>query len=231
MTNSASLLQNSNSYAEGRFASILRGSSSEQSLCDRPLLKHADWTVVPTLGAIVANWLIVVPHRQALNLRDWQRQYSKSVNDIIDTLSSHLGIDSTDIVWFEHGSARPLSTVGCGTDYAHLHFVFNPCFTFSEFVEKTIASSNLNWMDVKPMTAYAALPDVDSYLIAGSGTKAMLASRVESTGSQFFRRMVSELTLNDHSWDYRRYPHTGNIKKTIVNFRALANAACSSRRY
>ena len=231
MANPASQLQNPKSYVGDRFASILRGSHSDQSLCDRPLFKNADWIVVPTLGAIVANWLIIVPYERALSLRDWQKQYDRSVNDIVDILSLHLGIDSTELVWFEHGPAHPLSSVGCGTDYAHLHLIFNPCFVFSEFVEKAMAFSRLNWIDIEAMTAYSALPDGDSYLIAGSGDRAVLASRVESAGSQFFRRVISDLTVKNNSWDYRHYPHTSNIKKTINNFQALANPACSSERY
>ena len=209
----------------GRFAAILRESDDKPALHNQPLFECEDWLVVPTLGAIIPNWLIVLPRQPALCLRSWRRQYEKEPNDIIRTLSAHLGTHSDDLVWFEHGPSHTHSSVGCGTDYAHLHILFNPAFTFASFVRHSIDHSMLEWTTAHSDRVYENLPFDGSYLIAASGNASVFVSQVECLGSQFFRRVVSFLSDRVCAWDYKEYPHLDNIKRTAQNFRALETAS------
>lgn len=208
----------------GRFAALLRQPDGRRAEYDQPLLESTDWVVAPTLGAIVPNWLIALPRDPALNLRAWKKQFGRAPQGILDDLCEHLGVTFSDLVWFEHGPVSPNSPIGCGTDYAHLHIIFQPSFTFEDFAQQSITLSQLWWKRATFSSAYESLPDTGSYLVAGSGDQCILTSQVESTGSQFFRQVVGLLSDRVSAWNYKRFPHADNIAKTITNFRTLESA-------
>ena len=221
MTNSENHFTTSRVNPLGRFSELLRQPARERLPHNQPLLERVDWVIVPTIGAIVPNWLIAVPRKPIINIRDWIIQYGMSPKNIMDDLNVHIKTTYSDLIWFEHGPASFNSPVGCGTDHAHLHIIFRPDFTFAAFAEQSISSSNLTWQHTAPDSAYESLPDTGSYLIAGSGSESIFTYHVESTGSQFFRRIVSVLAGRVDAWNYKHFPHADNVTKTIENFRYL----------
>lgn len=209
----------------GRFSSLLQGPEHGTQACDRPLYSHADWVAAPTLGAIVPNWLIVVPREHALSFRSWWMQHGKAPEAIIEELCGHLGLALDEVIWFEHGPAVLGSVVGCGTDHAHIHIILRPSFTFEAFLNQAISMSQLKWAKTAAERAYTSLPNEPSYLMLGSGDQAAWASDVDATGSQFLRRVINSLTDQAERWDYRRYSHADNIGRTIDTFRSLESTA------
>lgn len=209
----------------GRFATLLQGTDSTRDIYDRPLLDERDWLIAPTLGALIPNWVLAIPKRRALNFREWRKNTGREPASIVDAVCSHLGVASTEIVWFEHGPTEKGSLMGCGVDYAHLHILIKPPFMFQEFANRAVSMSKLEWQTIDANLVYDSVNKICSYLIAGSGDQAAFASNVELTGSQFFRRVVDSLTGSNEHWDYRRYPHMDNIAITVENFRSLESAA------
>lgn len=221
-------MQTAGDNTEGRFAALFRASAPDSKPeHDQVLLDGEDWVVVPTLGAIVPNWLIVVPRAPALNFCAWKKRLGKTPQTVLIDLCDRLELSCSDVVWFEHGPADSNSEIGCGADHAHLHIIFRPCFTFKAFVEQTIALSGTTWTKARFDEAYDVLPSEESYLVAGSGEDSILSTSVESVGSQFFRRVVGVLSDQAGVWDYRLFPHKRNIMETIVNFRALETASAN----
>ena len=148
---------------------------------------------------------------------------------MIEGLCGHLGLSLDEVIWFEHGSVLRGSPVGCGTDHAHIHVILRPRFSFNAFMSCANSMAELDWSETAADRAYSSLPEQDSYLLAGSGKQVFWASNVETTGSQFLRRVVSKVTDQAEFWDYRRYSHAGNIAQTIDTFRSLENAAPRGR--
>ena len=216
---------NTPQHTMGRFDAILREPAEKRALHNQPLFECQDWLVVPTLGAIVPNWLIVLPRQPALCLRSWKGRYGKEPRDMVRTLSAHLDTYYDDLVWFEHGPSHTQSSIGCGTDYAHLHVLFYPTFSFASFARHIIRHSMLEWTTTHSDRVYEELPYEGSYLMAASGDVSVFVSQVECLGSQYFRRIVSLLSDRVGAWDYRRFPHMDNIKRTVENFRALETAS------
>ena len=225
MTSSKNYFQIAGAYSKGRFSEILREPSGGRASHNQPLLERIEWVIAPTIGAIVPNWLIAVPRKPALSLRDWAKWYGISPKTIVDDLGVHIRTTSPDLMWFEHGPASFNSPVGCGTDYAHLHIIFRPNFSFDTFADQCVSSSKLTWKRTALEDTYEALPGTGSYLVAGSGQASIFASHVESTGSQFFRRVISVLSGRAGAWNYKYFPHAGNVAKTIKNFRHLERIA------
>ena len=213
----------------GRFTALLNASKGRPAACDLPLYENAEWVVAPTLGAIVPDWVIVVPRDYALSFRNWQKLRDITPEVIVDELCDHLGLRPKDVIWFEHGPNALGSSIGCGADHAHIHMVLKPSFSFQTFLNEAISRSALDWTHAAAKHAYASLPDEGSYLVTGSGDVAAWTTNVEATGSQFFRRVIGSLSGQPEQWDYKRFSHEQNIAQTIETFRTLEGAARRGR--
>lgn len=213
-----------------RFSALLSDDSFGRPLYDQPLLRLLDCVVAPTLGAIIPNWLIIVPKSPSLNFLEWKNLHSNNPLRLIQGVTEYLGLEPSDVVWFEHGPSKTGTSVGCGADYAHLHLIFQPPFTFAQLIEQAVSSSPFLWNRCAAAMVYDELDDHSSYLVAGSSGDALYTSDVEGAVSQFFRRAVGEITQAGHTWDYKRFPHHENIELTISSFLNLEHRGRSVRR-
>ena len=204
-----------------RFTALLNDSVADRAEYDQPLYYGEGWIVAPTLGAVIPNWLIILPRDYSLSFRHWHLRYHRNPTMLAGMLCDHLGLIAEDVIWFEHGPAHKGSTIGCGADYAHIHLILKPEFSFQTFLDQAMSMSSLEWQSEQPDDIYSSLPNEQSYLVAGSGRAAAWASNVESAGSQFFRRVVSSLSKQPDQWDYKRFSHEKNITQTIETFRNL----------
>lgn len=215
--------------AAGRFAALLASDIRENAAHDRPLLEAADWVVGPTLGAVIPNWTIAVPRLAALNFREWARSSDGDPVEIVADVTRMLSVEADRIVWFEHGPRAPKTEVGCGVDYAHLHILLDPPFSFDELITQAKSMLDLEWRDEHPLSAYRSLGDDSSYLMVGSNDRVAIAEHVERIGSQFLRRAVAIVAGKDDAWNYRTAPGHENIARTMTNYRALHAAALCER--
>lgn len=219
------LNMNGISEISSRFAALLQGSGADAEVYDRTLFESSEWVIAPTVGAIVPNWLLAIPRKHALSYRQWRAESGQEPYLVLESVCRHLGVSRSEILWFEHGPAETKSQIGCGIDHAHLHIILTPKFSFDAFVSQVRSMSDLFWNPTDEETVYKYLPSSGSYLVAGSGSRAVVASDVESTGSQFFRRVICSLIDSDDLWDYRKHQHIDNVISTIENFRMLESAA------
>lgn len=210
-----------------RFEALLRGTAT--AMHDQLLLERPEWLVAPTLGAIVPNWLLILPRRPALSFRDWQAKGGERPEAVLRAVCMHLGLAFDEIIWFEHGPAAQGTSVGCGLDYAHLHVLVRPSFSFEAFAGLACELADLPWQHRHVDCSYSALGRQGSYCIAGSGDRSISTLHVDAIGSQFFRRVVSAVAGAGSAWDYRRFAHTRNIAITIETFRSLESAARRER--
>lgn len=209
-----------------RFETLLQKEiSGAAEIHDRPLLARADWLVAPTLGAIIPNWLLLIPRDPVLNFRAWSELRGKYPEQLLREVRQHICLRGDEIIWFEHGPRVAGTLTGCGLDHAHIHILIRPRFSFEDFAEMTRSLSNLAWMGCKSEGAHQKVSVGRSYLIAGSGDTAIVAQDVEATGSQFFRRVIGALVDAGDSWDYQQYPHADHIAETITTFRTLESVA------
>jgi len=205
-----------------RFSSIFATSATNRPIYDQPLLEYQDWLIVPTLGAIVPNWLLLIPKCATLNLLHWQLSTDQTIQDILATITRQLDLDPAHLIWFEHGPALYDSSVGCGIDHAHLHILFDVDFSFEHFTHHITSSSNFFWTQTNKDDPYKSLSTSYPYLIAGCKDESIYCSHHLRIPTQYFRRVIATLSDNPSEWDYRVYPHLNNIVKTIneVHIRA-----------
>lgn len=218
-----------NSSRDSRFSGVLSGGACMRPLYDEILLDLGDFVVTPTLGSIVANWLLLIPRKRVTN-------FSQLVPDGVDPISlvqsvlSRLPVKSQNAIWFEHGSIESFPAIGCGVDHAHLHILIDPPFLFSEFAASFVEVRSLGWRPESAALVYGRTEPNRPYLVAGSQDEAWIATAAESAGSQFFRRIVARLVSSDDFWDYRQHAHLGNVTETLKRFRSASSCATGEAR-
>ena len=221
-------LETEQAIGSRRFQGILKGLSNAKH--DQVLLDQDEWVVVPTLGAIVRGWVLAVPRQHVLSFRDWAQVGGQSAHSILAKIQLELGIQPDELIWFEHGSSKEDTLVGCGLDHAHLHILIKPVFSFDAFVHLAVSSFTGTWCATPATESYSAIKDTKaSYFVAGSGDRAISAIGVESAGSQYFRRIVAALIDAPSEWDYRRYAHVQNVEETILAYTRHKEAARRGR--
>jgi len=204
-----------------RYRALLSGAQFGLAEYDQPLMELQDCVVTPTLGSIVPNWLLVIPREHKVNFADWRLQYSHEPLDIISELLDHVRVPAHRAIWFEHGPDHVGSVIGCGVDHAHLHVLIDPPFVFEDFVTAVRKATDLDWMLSTPSEVYSSLPQHCSYLVAGGGDETISTQNTSSVGSQFFRRIIANLSGQPEAWNYKTHPHIENVRTTISTFQNL----------
>jgi ATP adenylyltransferase len=201
-----------------RFAELLCGHNRERAAYDQVLLETHECVVVPTLGSIVPNWLLVVPRRPVLCFREWQAITRTNPIWLVGQVLAELKIEAEQTIWFEHGPFAEDSPVGCGVDHAHLHILVDAPFSYEQFAASAVENARVNWRHGSAQEAYNSISAGRSYLVGGSLSRSVLAEGVESVGSQFFRRVVAKLASKPYQWDYKTHAHLENVHRTVSAF-------------
>jgi ATP adenylyltransferase len=205
------------SKAKTRFAAPLGLSSESCNLFDKVLFQTDEFVVIPTLGSIVPNWLLIVPRKESLSFATWSKKLLKNPSDLLDQVVTHFSVTSDRVIWFEHGPNVDGTSVGCGVDRAHLHVIIDPPFTVKAFSELAMESFSGEWQKFASMAAcYEGVVPGSSYLSLGADELFIMAQNVDGVGSQFFRKIIAKLCGTPELWDYRRYAHLGNVEKTLA---------------
>lgn len=206
-----------------RFADVLRTGSGARAIWDTSILETDEFVVVPTLGSIVPNWLLLLPRLSTINFREYEKQSAIRSTDHIRTVAAELG--ALDYIWFEHGACEPASATGCGVDYAHIHLLLDAPFSYGDFARHAVQKSNLNWRNSPFDSVYSAVrPDADYYTL-GNAEYCLVQDSGCSLGSQFFRKCVAELTQESGRWNYREHPFDDNILRTLRRFKTTSKLA------
>lgn len=101
--------------------------SASRHLWDTPIFESELFIVLPTVGALVEGWLLVVPKMPSPCFAHLPTsafsELESFLAEIVPIVESNYGPVSI----FEHGPMATASPIGCGVDYAHLHLVPAKC--------------------------------------------------------------------------------------------------------
>ena len=188
-----------------------------RNLWDTPIFESQNFVAVPTVGALVEGWLLIVPRTPILSFaRISPPLFSELgifLNEIVPAIESVYG----PVSLFEHGPAFATSKVGCGVDYAHLHLVPVDC----NLIEgaKQIAPW-IRWGRV------ASIEDVSRFTsnnegywfvqqpFAGGECYVGLSSNTEPV-SQLFRKVIANHIGRPFDFDWKAYCGEDVIAATV----------------
>lgn len=94
-----------------------------RELWDTPVFESESFVALPTVGAFIEGWLLVVPREPALSFAQLPDTLWPEADDFIAEVARRIELEYGPVAVFEHGPGAKLSPVGCGVDYAHFHVV------------------------------------------------------------------------------------------------------------
>src|SRR6266566_5391719 len=89
-------------------------------LWDHVLFESRNFVVVPTVGAIIPGWLLLLPRKHFLCVGAMSDGLFCELLELRRVATKALSDSFGGVTCFEHGPAEPCTKVGCGVDHAHL---------------------------------------------------------------------------------------------------------------
>jgi ATP adenylyltransferase len=178
-----------------------------------PVYETSNFVVIPTLGALVEGWLLIVPKVFYLNFSQIPVKQFDEVHQIIQHLEDRFRplFDGTGSVVFEHGPVETHSTAGCGVDYAHLHWVptaFNLKRGILEFLQL-----RYEWKLIDNLSEIKnnRLIDKDYLYLRDQSGNSFLTCQKEIP-SQTFRKVIAHYINQPEQFDWKKNFGSENIK-------------------
>ena len=197
-----------------RFGWITDGSVSPTGAeWDQELLRTERFVALPSVGALVPGWTLVVPRRPLLSLAESSTDERTELATIVDSIALALRRQDGEVFCFEHGSRMTGSLTGCGVDQAHLHVVPLPF----DLIEVALRHGDgaIEWSRPKRSTTpLELLPDGDYVAIWRNSDRMTLIGRVLHPTSQWVRRVIAAELGIASEWDYRMFPQANNVAGT-----------------
>ncbi len=195
-----------------RFAWAISGSTADRHpTADRDLDVLPECVVAPSVGAIVPGWLLLIPRKPTLSMRDLPHAERRAILYRARAVAEVIRATNKNVAIFEHGPSRRGSIAGCGIDQAHIHVVALP---FDLANHTRMLYPEHAWTNVCPDDPWSRItPNADYYLM--SGEAGLFISEPTDVLSQFFRRVIAEAVGRTDEWDYRQHPNDRNIRATI----------------
>lgn len=187
------------------------------------LFESEHFIVVPSLGAMVEGWLLVVPKKIHLNLGSLSINEFDDLEKIIAQVErSILSKFGSKSVLFEHGPKYEKSIVGCGVDYAHLHIVpleFDLLNELEQFSDNDYDWQRLN--SVKELSQHVGNGE-NNYLYHRNQSGEHFLAINDSIPSQLFRKVIAHYLKHPEAFDWKENLCIENIQNTINKFKTAS---------
>jgi ATP adenylyltransferase len=199
-----------------------------RELWNEPLLSTEHFVVVPSLGAMLPGWLLIVPREHQLTISECSSQVYEELEELKSETTLLLeSTYETGVVEFEHGPNRPNLRVGCSVDHAHLHAV--------PVAENLLDSAITMFPDIQwqRTNGTAMFGDVGgrSYLYFSDQSRNEYLSTSNQLPSQMFRQVIAELIGRPNEWNWRAFPCIDQATETaqIVSKRFKPSQRANNR--
>src|SRR5690349_2831997 len=95
--------------------------SSARHFWDQPLFESPNFFAIPSLGALVEGWVLLVPRAHVVCSGALESRLLDEFAAMKEKLSALVRERYGTVSIFEHGPSVPGHDVGCTVDHAHLH--------------------------------------------------------------------------------------------------------------
>jgi diadenosine tetraphosphate (Ap4A) HIT family hydrolase len=185
---------------------------------NEPLFESPNFVVLPSLGALVEGWLLLVPKKHFICMGALPDSIAAEMQEMKHILCSDLQQYYGQVCAFEHGPSRPNLSLGCGVDHAHLHVVpvkFDLASAVIPFLPKDVLWSKAGLKECR--VAFARGED---YLYLEQPIGAGRIAIHKGFESQLFRRAIATRIGTPNQFNWREYPQFPNVAATIHKVRA-----------
>ncbi|WP_298257560.1 hypothetical protein [uncultured Litoreibacter sp.] len=193
------------------------GSRATKPVHDYVLCETKNFAVLPSLGSLVPNWVLIIPKNPMPCLSHLNLNEQNELTNLSERVRAKFSWSPAETFLFEHGGEYG-SPISCGVDQAHLHLV-NVDF------DLILAAKNFN-TELVWETEEGCLPmpstseQKKAEYLACSNAGIVHFAFPKSPVSQFFRRVIAQETSQPEKWNYRDFPALEEISNTNARFLA-----------
>jgi ATP adenylyltransferase len=188
--------------------------SLQANVWNEPLFESEHFIVLPSLGALVEGWLLLVPKDHFICIGALPESVIAEMEGIKAVVTSFLTECYGDLSVFEHGPHVEKLQIGCGVDHAHLHFVpltFDLANAVAPFLPRDITWSSARYQECRN----AFLRGEDYLYFEQPLGNGRIAINTAFDGQIFRRGIAATLgRLDEYNW--REHPQFSNITATIA---------------
>lgn len=178
-----------------------------------PLFESQNFVVLPSLGAIVEGWLLIVPKAHFICIGEMSDLLISEMTELKEKMCNILEENYGPVVLFEHGPNKVACQIGCGVDHAHLHIV--PCaFDLAE-VAKPFLPNEIEWSEANHQNCRVAFQKEEDYLYFEQPLGSGRIATNQKFESQIFRKAIASEIGIPTMYNWRERQHLDNIKTTI----------------
>jgi diadenosine tetraphosphate (Ap4A) HIT family hydrolase len=180
-----------------------------------PLFESSNFVGLPSLGALVEGWLLLIPKEHFLCMGALPDFLAPEMQDLKQKMCLALERRYGSVCVFEHGPSKTSTSVGCGVDHAHLHVApinFDLHASVTPFLPRDVI-----WSDAGLEQCVAAFCQGRDYLYLEQPIGRGRIATHGSFGSQLFRRAIAAQIGERDYYNWREYPRLSNVEATIRN--------------
>lgn len=184
---------------------------------NKPLFESPNFFVLPSLGALVEGWLLLVPKKHFICMGALPETVAAEMQEMKRVVCSLLQKHYGKVCAFEHGPSRPNCRVGCGVDHAHLHFVpigFDLASAVGPFLPQSV-----HWSEAGLRECQTAFTQGEDYLYLEQPIDTGRIAVYKGFGSQLFRRAIATQIGASNQFNWRQYPQFSNVTATVDKIR------------
>jgi ATP adenylyltransferase len=202
------------------------GASGWKRVWNTPLFESKNFVVVPSLGALVPGWMLILPKFHYLSMGALPSAMVGEMEDLKRDLVFPVASIYGEVCAFEHGPGHTKRGVGCGVDHAHLHVV--PVAFDLRSAVQSLLPPGVTWTEAGFAERQLAFARGQDYLYLEQPLgKGQMAAH-DQLGSQLFRRAIANhLGLTDE-YNWREYPQITNIMSTVDSLQKLREERAAS---
>ena len=201
--------------SEGRCCLCRVAAGESRSFYDQVLLASSRFLTIPSKGALVSGYVLIVPTTHQLSLAHSDSSELRECWEMAETAAEIVG-NGGPCVMFEHGPMTPSSALGCSVDHAHLHVVPSTMRLGQSRVLDSYVWTEINDMDSIRDFASSQKPYIFLRDASSRSYTALLAEHDQP--SQLLRRAIATHLGRPHQFNWIEYPFEENVRATIALF-------------
>jgi len=196
----------------------------EREIWNTVLFETENFLVVPTLGALVEGWLLIISRDHHLCTGAMPASLHMELETVVCEVSSLVDDAYGSPTIFEHGPCRAGDPIGCGIDHAHLHVV-PLAFSLVDAIRNAPDFGGMHWSsqrgDLSQLRGLHSSGKAYVYVKQPDGLTTYCTP--PSLPCQSVRKVIARQLGMPNKYDYRSHPHATNVKRTVE--RLMGNLA------
>ncbi len=192
--------------------------SESRHLWDTPLFASDSFVALPTVGALLEGWLLVVPRSYHLSFAKLSSEMFSELELFLKEVVAVLESTYGPVCAFEHGPVEAESATGCGVDQAHLHLVPTQIDIRSaaQFIAPNVAWSRIDSLQaVRQNAAVRRTPYWFVQQRYGVSDCYIGECLYGETPSQLFRRALAAKLGRPETFDWKIEAGEDRIEATV----------------